>query len=65
MEHTMKQTVRPRSSMAPRKPSVTPCHADLPQKGESLASIILMFATFTVLTYGCMWLALVQVTGTL
>jgi hypothetical protein len=64
----MKQTVRHRSSMAPRKPpSVTPCHADLPQppKEESLASIVLMFATFTVLTYGCMWLALTQVTDTL
>lgn len=61
----MKQTVRHRSSMAPRKPSVPPCHADLPQKEESLASIVLMFATFAVLIYGCMWLALVQVTRTL
>lgn len=64
MEHTTKQTAH-RSSMAPRKPSVTPCHADPSQKEESLASIVLMFATFTVLTYGCMWLALTQVTDTL
>ncbi len=68
MEHTTKQTVRHRSSMAPRKPSVTPCHADITPdspKGESIAGIVLMFATFTVLTYGCMWLALTQVTDTL